>query len=74
MPPAAPGSHDNITDEALDAYSARYGEWVTKDSIFAYVYGILHSPDYRQRYADGSRQATAAHPRSRNGGCLPRVL
>ena len=24
---------------------------VTKDHIFAYVYGILHSPDYRERYA-----------------------
>ena len=23
-----------------------------KDHIFAYVYGILHSPDYRERYAD----------------------
>ena len=45
-----PHRHDNITNEALDAYSARYGEWVTKDSIFAYVYGILHSPDYRERY------------------------
>ena len=44
--------HDNITGEALDAYQTRYGEWVTKDHIFSYVYGILHSPDYRERYAD----------------------
>ena len=36
----------------MDAYRAHYGEWVTKDHIFAYVYGILHSPDYRERYAD----------------------
>ena len=42
---------DNITDEVLGAYLARYGDWVTKDHIFAYVYGILHSPDYRERYA-----------------------
>ena len=35
----------------LGAYCAHYGDWVTKDHIFAYVYGILHSPDYRQRYA-----------------------
>ena len=47
-----PSQHDNITDEALDAYHTRYGEWVTKDHIFSYVYGILHSPDYRERYAD----------------------
>ena len=47
-----PSRRDNITDEALDTYRACYGEWVTKDHIFSYVYGILHSPDYRERYAD----------------------
>ena len=36
----------------LGAYRAHYGEWVSKNHIFSYVYGILHSPDYRQRYAD----------------------
>ena len=50
--PIEPDSHDNITDEALDTYRTRYGEWVTKNHIFSYVYGILHSPYYRQRYAD----------------------
>ena len=43
---------DNITDEALNAYRARYGDWVNSDHIFSYVYGILHSPEYRERYAD----------------------
>ena len=47
-----PHRRDNITDDALDSYRARYGEWVTKDQIFAYVYGILHSPDYHARYAN----------------------
>ena len=46
-----PRRRDNITDEALATYRTRYGEWVTEDQIFAYVYGILHSPDYRKRYA-----------------------
>ena len=50
--PDKPSRRDNITDAALHAYRAQYGEWVTKDHIFAYVYGILHSPDYHQRYAD----------------------
>ena len=36
----------------MESYRARYGEWVSKDDIFAYVYGVLHSPDYRERYAD----------------------
>ena len=47
-----PNRRDNITDEALDVYRARYGEWVTKDHIFSYVYGVLHSPNYRERYTD----------------------
>ena len=42
---------DNITDEALAAYRRRYGDGVTKDDVFAYVYGVLHSPEYRERYA-----------------------
>ena len=47
-----PSRRDNISDKALDAYRIRYGEWMTKDHIFSYVYGILHSSDYRERYAD----------------------
>ncbi len=42
---------DNVTQQALAAYQSRYGDDVTPDHIFAYVYGILHSPDYRERYA-----------------------
>ena len=49
--PVEADRQDNITDTALDAYRARYGDSVTKDLIFTYVYGILHSPDYRERYA-----------------------
>ena len=49
--PVEPHRQDNISDEALDAYRNRYGQWVTKDHIFAYVYGILHSPGYREQYA-----------------------
>ena len=42
---------DNISDDALADYRASYGDGVTKDHIFAYVYGVLHHPDYRARYA-----------------------
>lgn len=43
---------DNITDEALVAFTAAYpGESITKDDIFDYVYGLLHSPGYRETYA-----------------------
>ena len=50
--PAYPHRKGNISDEALDAYRSRYGQWVTTDLIFSYVYGILHSPDYRQQYTN----------------------
>ena len=49
--PVEPHRQDNISDEALDAYRNRYGQWVTKDHVFSYVYGILHSPEYREQYA-----------------------
>ena len=42
---------DNISNDALDAYRTRYGDWITKDHVFAYIYGVVHSPDYRERYA-----------------------
>ena len=46
-----PRRRDNISDDALADYRASYGDGVTKDRIFGYVYGVLHHPDYRQRYA-----------------------
>ena len=42
---------DNISDEALRRFRAAYGAAVSKDDIFHYIYGLLHSPDYRERYA-----------------------
>ncbi|WP_273789945.1 type ISP restriction/modification enzyme, partial [Bartonella sp. ML70XJBT] len=44
---------DAITDEGLDHFKAAYpNENITKDDLFYYVYGLLHSEDYRARYAD----------------------
>jgi predicted helicase len=43
---------DNVTDEALRRFQAAYPiETLTKDDIFFYVYGLLHSPTYRETYA-----------------------
>ena len=42
---------DNISNGALEDYRSRFGQGVTKDQIFTYIYGILHSPIYRKRYA-----------------------
>ncbi|WP_109472766.1 DEAD/DEAH box helicase [Ornithinimicrobium cavernae] len=42
---------DNITDEALARFQTAYGAGVTKEDIFYYCYGLLHSPEYRETYA-----------------------
>jgi len=44
---------DAITDEGLVHFKTAYpGETISKEDIFYYVYGLLHSEDYRERYAD----------------------
>lgn len=44
---------DGITDESLVHFQTAYaGEFVSKEDLFYFVYGILHSPDYRERFAD----------------------
>ncbi|MDM9983461.1 DEAD/DEAH box helicase [Bartonella henselae] len=43
---------DALTNEGLAYFKAAYpSEMITKDDLFYYVYGILHSEDYRARYA-----------------------
>jgi predicted helicase len=44
---------DAITDDGLSYFEAAYpGETITKNDLFYFVYGLLHSEDYRARYAD----------------------
>lgn len=44
---------DALTNEGLAHFQAAYpGEKITKEDIFYYVYGLLHSTEYRDRYAD----------------------
>lgn len=46
-------ARDGITDTGLAHFMAAYpGEEITKEDVFYYVYGLLHSEDYRARYAD----------------------
>jgi predicted helicase len=46
---------DNITDWALEKFRMHYGAGrngpITKAPIFHYVYGVLHDPIYREKYA-----------------------
>jgi predicted helicase len=48
---------DGISDAGLEHFQAAYpgkgeGSTITKEDLFYYIYGLLHSPDYRIRYAD----------------------
>lgn len=44
---------DAITDVGLQIFKDSYpNETIKKEDIFYYVYGLLHSPDYCERYAD----------------------
>jgi predicted helicase len=62
---AQPGERrkDAITDFALKHFADAYpGETITKDDLFYFAYGILHSPDYRARYADNLRRELPRMP------------
>jgi predicted helicase len=44
---------EGISDEGLAHFQQAYpNETFNKEDIFYYVYGLLHSPDYCERYAD----------------------
>ena len=50
---AVPGYRrvDNITDWCLQQFRTQYPALqITKDDIWSYLYGLLHAPDYRERY------------------------
>lgn len=55
-------AQDNITDWALSEYQKSYGEQVSKDDIFYYVYALLHSPEYRERYAADLKKSVPRIP------------
>lgn len=43
---------DGVSDFILKRAIEQYGKSVTKEDIFYYVYGILHSPEYRATFAN----------------------
>jgi len=57
---------DNITNAILADYRAAYGPDLTKDAIFHYVYGLLHSPDYRARFAADLKKMLPRIPKVRD--------
>lgn len=43
---------DGISDFIYERTKKQYGKNITKEDIFYYVYGILHSPEYRTMFAN----------------------
>jgi predicted helicase len=55
---------DGITDGGLKHFQDAYpGKGISKEDLFYYVYGLLHSSDYRARYADTLRKELPRIPR-----------
>ncbi|MBS1087473.1 DEAD/DEAH box helicase [Gluconobacter wancherniae] len=66
-----PTREDAITDEGLKHFQDAYlGKSVSKEDLFYYVYGLLHSPDYRERYADTLRKELPRIPRVKTFGAF----
>jgi predicted helicase len=61
----SPGRVDNITDATLADYRATYGAGVAKDDVFFYVYGLLHSPEYRNEFAADLKKMLPRIPKVR---------
>lgn len=54
---------DAITDEGLAHFNAAYpGEKISKEDLFYYIYGLLHSPDYRERFKNNLAKALPRIP------------
>ena len=57
---------DAIRPEAVEHFKAAYPEEavaIDVDAVFYYIYGILHSPDYRETYANNLQKELPRIPR-----------
>ncbi|PWG60210.1 hypothetical protein DF200_04015 [Bifidobacterium catulorum] len=59
--------HDAITDTGLKVFREAYPNLkITKEDIFYYVYGVLHSPEYRKRFANNLKKELPRIPLARD--------
>ncbi len=55
---------DGITDYAFKEYQRAYGDpKIGKEDIFYYVYGLLHSPEYRAKFENDLKKELPRIPR-----------
>ena len=59
--------YDGISDDALVKFRRHYGdEAVTKEDIFSYIYGVLSSREYGERFGNDTRRVLARVPFARD--------
>ena len=56
-----------ISDFMLSRCRAEFGDTVTKEDVFYYIYGVLHSPDYRKRFEADLKKSLARIPLCKTG-------
>lgn len=59
--------HDGITDHALKIFRTAYGNpTIDKEEIFYYIYGLLHSEEYRTRFENDLKKEMPRIPFAKN--------
>ena len=54
---------DGISDKALAMFRDRYRDYsITKEEIFYYIYGVLNSQEYREKFGDDVKKVLARVP------------
>lgn len=56
-----------ITDFMLQRCRTEFGDKVTKEDVFYYIYAVLHSPDYRRRFDADLKKSLARIPLCKTG-------
>jgi predicted helicase len=59
---------DGVSDFILEQAKNRYGAEVGKEDVFYYVYGFLHSPEYRTTFADDLKKSLPRIPLAEKAG------
>lgn len=54
---------DAISDKALAHFADYYNQTISKENLFYYIYGLLHSEEYREKYADNLSKQLPRIPR-----------
>ncbi|MBM4329021.1 MAG: DNA helicase, partial [Deltaproteobacteria bacterium] len=61
-----PNRRENITDWAVEQFSTAVSSSVDKWQVFHYVYGLLHSPEYRAKYEANLKRELPRIPLPKN--------